>query len=331
LFIKTRSILKEYVESIDNCDSKESLIIELNKVRLIIKNNRSFAFFLTKNKIVYSKILDLLKYKNTIGETVYRYMNNINFDIKCKCGNLVRYVNNSVGYRENCGLQNCEFVNKKRNISIKKSFDIKYGCHPMKLEKTKIKLKESVKQIYGVENVFQSIDIKEKIKLINLEKYGVDNPSKCEEIKNKVKKSNMIKYGGHPMQIESTYINNLISRVKFKDYILPSGNLIRVQGYEIFGIEYLLSIYNEEDIICDVKSINKLLGIIKYKDKNQERRYYPDFYIKSIGKIYEVKSIWTYKANINKNNLKKLRCLEMGIDFEFLIFDYKGNQIVVEN
>lgn len=39
---------------------------------------------------------------------------------------------------------------------------------------------------YGVENAFQSEEIKEKIRETNLERYGVDNPSKSEEIKKKI-------------------------------------------------------------------------------------------------------------------------------------------------
>jgi hypothetical protein len=87
--------------------------------------------------------------------------------------------------------------------------------------------------------------------------------------------------------------------------------------------------YSEEDIVYSVKEINNKIGIIYYNHNNKKCRYYSDFYIKSDNKIYEVKSIWTYRANIEKNILKMNRCIELGFKFEFLIFDYKGNLLKI--
>ena len=87
--------------------------------------------------------------------------------------------------------------------------------------------------------------------------------------------------------------------------------------------------YEELDIIYGVKNINKETGFIFYKDNDKIRKYYADFYIKSQNKIYEVKSIWTYKANIEKNLLKKKACEDRGIEFEFLIFNHKGETITL--
>lgn len=54
-------------------------------------------------------------------------------------------------------------------------------------------------------------------------------------------------------------------------------------------------------------------------------------HVKLIGncETKEVKSIWTYMANIEKNKLKEKACREMGMEFEYLIYDYKGNRIFV--
>jgi len=52
-------------------------------------------------------------------------------------------------------------------------------------------------------------------------------------------------------------------------------------------------------------------------------RYYPDFYIKKDNKIIEVKSIYTYNIDIEKNLLKQKACLDAGYNFEFWIYDTK--------
>lgn len=48
---------------------------------------------------------------------------------------------------------------------------------------------------YGVDNPFQSNEIKEKIKKTNIEKYGVENPTFSKEINNKKVQNCLLKYG----------------------------------------------------------------------------------------------------------------------------------------
>lgn len=59
----------------------------------------------------------------------------------------------------------------------------------------KYKTAEYVENKYGVSNVFQLDDIKEKLGKTNIEKYGVANPFSSELIKEKIKKTNLEKYG----------------------------------------------------------------------------------------------------------------------------------------
>jgi len=67
-----------------------------------------------------------------------------------------------------------------------------YGCRKC----SRLKSKKTCFSIYGVENAFQSEEVKNKIKSKNLEKYGVENTFQSEEIKNKIKSKNLEKYGG---------------------------------------------------------------------------------------------------------------------------------------
>ena len=63
-----------------------------------------------------------------------------------------------------------------------------YLCRGCKLEKNNL-------EKYGVKNVFQVKEVKEKIKETNLEKYGVEFISQNVRIQNKIKETNLEKYG----------------------------------------------------------------------------------------------------------------------------------------
>jgi hypothetical protein len=113
----------------------------------------------------------------------------------------------------------------------------------------------------------------------------------------------------------------LKSAFKYKQYIMPSGKIIKIQGYEHFALDKLIEKYTEEDIIVETKNLNKEIGRISYMENNIEHTYIPDLYIKSTNTIIEVKSDWTYELHKEINELKKQACLDMGFNFEFMIFN----------
>ena len=57
---------------------------------------------------------------------------------------------------------------------------------------------------------------------------------------------------------------------------------------------------------------------------NNELVYYPDIYIKSLNKIIEVKSTWTYKMYKEKNIAKWNATINSGYEFEVWVFNNKG-------
>lgn len=69
------------------------------------------------------------------------------------------------------------------------------GFTPFTKEEKLIRYKEKIKKNYGVENVFQLKEVKDKIKETNLEKYGVESYTQTEEYINKTKEINLEKYG----------------------------------------------------------------------------------------------------------------------------------------
>lgn len=112
----------------------------------------------------------------------------------------------------------------------------------------------------------------------------------------------------------------------YYEYTLPSGRVVKIQGYEPIVLEQLLQEFDENDIYIDAKEINKEIGSIEYTQDGKTHSYYPDFYIKSINTIIEVKSTWTYEKWRERNELKKQACEDLGFNFKFIILENANNK-----
>jgi len=106
------------------------------------------------------------------------------------------------------------------------------------------------------------------------------------------------------------------SCLKYKDFIMPSGKIVKIQGYEPQFLTELLKTYQEDDIIIRKR--------IHYQFKEKEHNYFPDFFIKSKNWIIEVKSEWTFKQHEEQNLAKRKACLKQGYNFSFVIFNKRG-------
>ena len=150
-----------------------------------------------------------------------------------------------------------------------------------------------------------------------MKKYGVVNGFQLENVKTKSKQTCLKKYG-----VESPQFSNKI-KFRWKDYTLPSGKIIKYQGYEKFGMDFLLQKYNEQDIITDRKIIPK----IKYTDFNGTlRTYCPDMWIPKDNLIVEIKSDYTYKLH-EKNILYKQKGV-ISSGYKFNLFVFKRKQLI---
>jgi len=150
--------------------------------------------------------------------------------------------------------------------------------------------------------------IKDKIKQTNLEKYGVEYPSQNEEIMEKMTKN----------------------MYKSKEYIFPSGNVIKIQGYENFALEELL----KKENVCenDIKTGTSNVPIIWYNDENgKKHRHYVDIYIPTQNRCIEVKSVWTHNLHNNTIMLKQTAGKLLGYKYEIWVYDYKGNKLNIYN
>jgi DNA-directed RNA polymerase subunit RPC12/RpoP len=87
------------------------------------------------------------------------------------------------------------------------------------------------------------------------------------------------------------------SKVRYKDYTLPSGKVIKIQGYENMALDELVQHFSEDDLVTKRTEVPEM----KYELNGKIGSYFPDIYIKSENLIIEVKSSWTYKRDLIKN------------------------------
>ena len=121
----------------------------------------------------YQYILDNYPEELTWSEKLYWYKHNLSSPGKCKvCGKNTKYVDFIKGYRIYCSSKCC-------NSDLEKKLQTKQSC----LEK------------YGVENISQSQEIRNKVKQTCLEKYGVEHPFQSQEVQNKYKQTCLERYG----------------------------------------------------------------------------------------------------------------------------------------
>jgi hypothetical protein len=217
-----------------------------------------------------------------------------------------------------------EEIKDKIKVTCLEKYGVEYSSQS---EDVKDKLKATCLEKYGCENPAQSKEIKDKMKEICLEKYGVKNHFQSEEIKNKSKATCLEKYGvEHSNQNAEQYAKISKKAYKFKDYVLPSGKIIKVQGYEPFGLNYLLNVEKilEDDIITGVQNVPK----IWYKDNDGiSHTHYPDIWIPSQNRCIEIKSTWTAEKKKDCIYLKQLAGQNMGMTYDLWIYNTKGERV----
>jgi hypothetical protein len=116
-----------------------------------------------------------------------------------------------------------------------------------------------------------------------------------------------------------------------KDYTLPSGKIVSIQGYEGYCIDYLLSDYNveEDEIVTEMSLVPKVMYLLE--SDQSIHRYFMDIYLKDKDVGFEVKSAWTYHSEPEKNKAKWLKASKVCKNgFFVVVFDEKKNLISEE-
>jgi hypothetical protein len=255
---------------------------------------------------------------------------------KCHCGNPKKFsplnkfssdINPKKGsnYNETCNSVKC--ISEITATHTKEGIEKKYGVSNIweipgyreRIEKTNIKK-------YGTPYVMGSNAFKEKAKEKIKKDWGGNHPTKFKSVQDKKRKTNLEKYGyGCSLQNPKIYDKNIKSCYSSKNYILPSGKNIKLQGYEPWAMDILLKSFNEDDLYSDKEKIIELTGNFEYSILDKTCFYFPDIYIKSENKVIEVKSTYTYGLNDEKNKLKKKSVIDKDINFEFWVFDNNKN------
>jgi hypothetical protein len=190
-------------------------------------------------------------------------------------------------------------------------------------------MKKSMLEKYGVEHIMQLDSHKEKHSDIMKKRHG-GTFFTSEGIKTKAQKTFTKNYGSiYPIQDATIFDKASSSTYKSKEYVLPSGKIINVQGYENYAIDKLLEKYNENNIITGKAEITDHIGKIKYYHNLKNRIYYPDIYLKNKNLVIEVKSQYTYELDLQLNLAKRDAVILTGIGFEFWIFDNDKNLTIL--
>ncbi|MEX0597919.1 MAG: hypothetical protein WD512_15630, partial [Candidatus Paceibacterota bacterium] len=182
----------------------------------------------------------------------------------------------------------------------------------------------TIRRRFGVEHIMYLPEFIKKCQQTYFEKTGYRSPSQNPEVKEKKIATSLSKWGvSHPMQNEEVYLTMAKASFSFYPYTLPSGNIIKIQGYEDFALDDLLSLgILEEDIITERTEVPEIWW---YDDQGKKHRYIMDIFIKSLNMSIEVKSTHTYSVKIKETNLKKQATTSAGYYCQIWVYNDKGH------
>jgi hypothetical protein len=122
-------------------------------------------------------------------------------------------------------------------------------------------------------------------------------------------------------------MNNISNKAyKLKTYTFPSGRIDKIQGFENFGLDFLLN--NENLNEDEIKTGCKNVPTIWYNDDSgKKHRHYVDIFIPSQKRCIEIKSTWTAKKKQDSIYLKQNAAKELGYKYEIWVYDRKGNRV----
>jgi hypothetical protein len=232
-------------------------------------------------------------------------------------------IENGGPHCESCTKQN---LRKKMKMTSLKKYGVE---NPFQSDIVKDKIKNTNIERYGFEKASQHNDVIEKMKNTNLERYGFEFCSQNDTVKQKMKETNLEKYGVESvLQCEAIYDKYIKSCYSYKDYVFPSGNIVKIQGYENLALDILLQDNISEN---DIKIGYKDVPIVwyEYEYENTKRRYYTDIFIPSQNKCIEVKSDFTFYKEEQKNVAKQSATKSLGYLCEIWIFNNKEKLIQV--
>jgi hypothetical protein len=312
---------KEVLKIINNNPDSYTMIIKAHHKDLYDNVNKNYCgekFGEKLYRYINKDITNLGKCKNCGKDTKFKSFI-VGFTEYCckKCSNISTACARSVTQKENSKKNHHLYFETKKCLICSKKFETykfrKQKCcsakcsgiyvaskpnRIKKIKKTKLekygsetyvnpdKARKTCFEKYGVDNVFKSPEIIQKIKETNLKKYGVEYIFQSDEIKNKIKETNLKKYGN---EIAS---QSEIIKEKTKQSII-----------EKYGVD---NVFKNENIKNKIYSTN----IKKYGTKIPVNS---DNY----------KEIVVNKILVSSYNRNKIRHQD-NVDFLFSLEEFKG-------
>lgn len=250
----------------------------------------------------YTKDLleEILKEGNAVALEIYpNYNQRLRIKFRCSCG-----------------------METSKRFEMLNVYRLPY-CEKCSIVKVNERIKNTCFDKYGYTNPGQIPEIKNKINDSYIKNWGI-HPLKTKEVILKRAETCLERYGGHPNQNKDVQIKSEATSYHYKDYMMPSGNLVKYQGYENLALDELVQIYEEEDIGIGRSNI----PIITYYIGNAKHVYFPDFFIKSENKIIEVKSLWT--LTLKRGNVQEKAEATVKTGYKYEIWVYNDKKIKVD-
>jgi len=230
------------------------------------------------------------------------------------CKSFREFFENGTYYCRSC-------LKKVADIKRKQTCLKKYGVQNiMNLDETKDKIKDTSLEKYGLEFPFQSETVKNKIKTTNIERYGYKNPMQNKAVKEKYNKTCLEKYGvEHILQSD-------VFKEKYKSIILdrfgvenPSQNETIKQKkittcLQNYGVEYPsqnIEVNNrKKETSFKNYGVEHPMQSPAVLEKNIKNNYKTKPYIFPSGKVIQIQGDETYALDeliyveqIDENNI----------------------------
>jgi transposase-like protein len=231
-------------------------------------------------------------------------------------------------YNRVIGVLKTNNVEKRRASDNNRLIDYKKSCKPHFLDgepEVYDELKRLYSEGYSLTDIGNHFNVSHATARNWLMKLGVKLRSLAEsnnmdKLKDKKKSAMQNKYGvDNPMQLIDVHHKAMKSGYRLRDVVIK-GRTFSVQGFEPQALEHLV----KEGMDVNSISVGVNVPTISYRFKGKDKKYFPDFYHKDSNTIYEVKSVYTYKANKYMNQKKAQATADAGYNHITLIFENKG-------
>lgn len=227
-----------------------------------------------------------------------------------------------------CNKSECKV--KKHNETVLN----KYGVNNvMEIKETKDKIKHTCLEKYGEESHLKNKTIKDKIRNTCIEKYGCDNPMKNMDVKNKTYNTNIYKYGvKSPLQnidifkkMENTNIDKYGVKNVFQDISVKEKSkqtMISKYGKPYYSMtsEYKIKINNT----CMKKyGVSHVMKFKTFKDKCTANQLYTRSINGSIPSSKQQKYIHSLTGGVFNYAYDRL-CMDIAFLEEKIYIEYNG-------